>query len=157
MSGANGREGGPRPAIFISGAGTGRRVLLIGAAQNWFGAVKIARDVWSRTGRSGGPQADYAPDYAQMKAFTAGTAATFGSYYLYLYVAKKPVVPWLMFGAALKLWAFLLSVLLLAQGRLGRAEFVTFGVSNGVVGCLMWRHIATEAQTSRRTELAART
>jgi hypothetical protein len=127
--------------------GESRRVLLAGAAQNWLGAVKIAGEVWPA--RSGETRSDH----AQMKAFTAGTAATFGSYYLYLYVAKKPAVPWLVFGAALKLWAFLLSAILLVQGRLGRAEFITFGVSNGLVGSLMWRHIATVASRQAKKQL----
>lgn len=124
--------------------GESRGVLLCGAALNWFGAAKIARDVWLAN-----RQPDPPADYDQLKGFAAGTAATFGSFYLYLYVTKKPVVPLLMFGAALKMWAFVLSVILLAQGRLDRGNFLSFGVSNGVVGGLFWVHIAAEARANR--------
>ena len=116
-------------------------MLLGGVALNWCGAAKIAREVWLAK-RQPAPPADY----DQLKAFTAGTAAIFGSFYLYLYVAKKPVVPLLMFGAALKTWAFVLSVILVAQGRLDRGNFLSFGVSNGVVGGLFWVHIAAETR-----------
>lgn len=118
-------------------------VLLSGVALNWLGAAKIAREVWLAKPQPGRPA-----DYDQLKAFTAGTAATFGSFYLYLYVAKKPVVPLLMFGAALKTWAFVLSVILLAQGRVDRGSFLSFGVSNGVVAGLFWVHIAAEARAA---------
>ncbi|MGA2452615.1 MAG: hypothetical protein ABSG93_03760 [Solirubrobacteraceae bacterium] len=124
--------------------GESRGVLLSGVALNWLGAAKLAREVWLAK-RQPEPPADY----DQLKAFTAGTAATFGSFYLYLYVAKKPVVPLLMFGAALKMWAFVLSVILFVQGRLDRGNFLSFGVSNGVVGGLFWVHIAAEARAGR--------
>ena len=125
--------------------GESRSVLLTGVALNWLGAAKIAREVWLTKRPANAPA-----DYDQMKAFAAGTAATFGSYYLYLYATKKPVVPLLMFGAALKIWAFVLSVILLAQGRLDRGHALSFGVSNGVVGGLMWVHIVAEARARRR-------
>jgi len=124
--------------------GESRGVPLSGVALNWFGAAKIAREVWLAKRQPVAPA-----DYDQLKAFTAGTAATFGSFYLYLYVAKKPVVPLLMFGAALKTWAFVLSVILFAQGRLDRGNFLSFGVSNGVVGGLFWVHIAADARAGR--------
>lgn len=119
-------------------------MLLAAVALNWSGAAKLAREVWPTDRPPGAPG-----DRDQMKAFTAGTAATFGSYYLYLYLTRKPAVPLLMFGAALKLWAFALSAVLLAQGRLDRRSFLEFGVSNGIVGGLMWRHIAAEARAAR--------
>jgi hypothetical protein len=124
--------------------GESRGVLLSGVALNWFGAAKLANEVWLAR-RELAPPADY----DQLKAFTAGTAATFGSFYLYLYVGKKPVAPLLMFGAALKVWAFLLSVILYVQRRLDRGSFLSFGISNGVVGGLFWIHIAAEARAAR--------
>lgn len=125
--------------------GESRAVLLSGVALNWAGAAKLAREVWLTDRRASAP-----PEYEQLKAFTAGTAATFGAFYLYLYLAKKPFVPLLMFGAALKIWAFVLSAILRAQGRLDRASFRSFGVTNGVVGALFWAHIVREV---RRREL----
>lgn len=121
-------------------------MLLSGVALNWLGAAKIAREI-----RRAERQPDAPADYDQLKAFAAGTAATFGAFYLYLYAARKPVVvPLLMFGAALKAWAFVLSVILLAQGRLDRRNFLSFGLSNGIVGGLFWVEIAVEARASRQ-------
>jgi hypothetical protein len=125
--------------------GDSRAVLLSGVALNWAGAAKLAREVWLSNGRVGVPA-----DYDQLKAFTSGTAATFGAFYLYLFATKKPVVPLLMFGASLKTWAFVLSGLLHAQGRLNRANFLSFGVTNGVLASLFWAHIIRE---SRATDL----
>jgi hypothetical protein len=56
-----------------------------------------------------------------------------------------------MFGASLKTWAFVLSVILRAQNRLDRDNLASFGVSNGVVGGLFWVHILRSA-TARRTD-----
>jgi hypothetical protein len=105
---------GTLPAVL---RGDSRAVLLSGVALNWAGAAKLAREVWLSNGRVGAPA-----DYDQLKAFTSGTAATFGAFYLYLYATKKPAVPLLMFGASLKTWAFVLSGLLHAQGRLKPRE-----------------------------------
>jgi hypothetical protein len=121
-----------------------RAILLAGVALNWIGAVKLAREVWLRE-RCADPPADY----DQLKAFAAGTAATFGAFYLYLYVNDEPAVPLLMFGASLKTWAFVLSVVLRAQNRLDRENLVSFGVSNGVVGGLFWVHILRSATADR--------
>jgi hypothetical protein len=133
----------PNPVSAIL-RGRSHGVLLTGVALNWFGAAKIAREVWANP-----PQPDAPADHDQLKAFPAGTAATFGSYYLYLYVTRKRVVPLLMFGAALKMWALVLSVILGAQGRLDTGNFLSFGVSNGIVGGLFWIHIAAEARAGR--------
>jgi hypothetical protein len=134
-----------QPGLANVPRGERRGVLLSGVALNWFGAAKIAREVWL-----GQRPSDAPADHDQLKAFTAGTAATFGSFYLYLYLAKKPLVPLLMFGAALKTWALVLSVILCAQGRLDRRHLLSFGVSNGVVGGLFWVQIAAESQAGRR-------
>ena len=124
--------------------GESRAVLLSGVALNWSGAAKLAREVWF-TQRP----ADAPADYDQMKAFTAGTAATFGAFYLYLYAKKQPAVPLLIFGAALKTWAFALSVLLRSQGRLDRGSFMSFGVINGLIGGLFWIHIVHQAASRK--------
>ncbi len=118
-------------------------VLLTGVALNWAGAAKLAREVWF-TDRP----VDAPADYDQLKAFTAGTAATFGTFYLYLCVKRERVIPLLMFGASLKMWAFVLSAVLRAQGRLDHRHFVSFGVSNGLVGTLFWAHIARSARAA---------
>jgi hypothetical protein len=125
--------------------GESRGVLLGGVALNWVGAAKLIHDVWWTEPRAHNPS-----DYHQMKAFTAGTAATFGALYLYIYTREKEPTPLLIFGASLKTWAFVLSAILRAQGRLDRTSFVTFGVSNGLVGGLFWAHIAQAARHSDR-------
>lgn len=130
--------------------GDSRAVLLTGVALNWAGAVKLAREVWLSDGRVGAPA-----DYDQLKPFTSGTAATFGAFYLYLFAAKKPVLPLLMFGASLKTWALVTSGMLHAQGRLNRANFLSFGVTNGVLAGLFWAHIAQEARDNRKKATAA--
>jgi hypothetical protein len=129
--------------------GDSRVVLLSGVALNWVGAAKLAREVWLSNGRVGAPA-----DYDQLKAFTSGTAATFGAFYLYLFATKKPVVPLLMFGASLKTWAFVLSGLLRAQGRLSRANFLSFGVTNGLIAGLFWAHIVRQARDNRLAVIA---
>jgi hypothetical protein len=129
--------------------GDSRVVLLSGVALNWAGAAKLAHEVWVSHDRAGAPA-----DYDQLKAFTSGTAATFGAFYLYLFATKKPVVPVLMFGASLKTWAFVLSGLLRAQGRLSRANFLSFGVTNGLVASLFWVHIVREARDRRAGVIA---
>jgi hypothetical protein len=73
--------------------------------------------------------------------------SSFGSFYLFLYLRQRPAVPLLIFGAALKTWALVLSVALWLQGRLDRKNLVWFGVGNGVVAGLFWVHIVREVRT----------
>jgi hypothetical protein len=98
---------------------------------------------------AGAPRVDAPADHDQLKAFTAGTAATFGAFYLYLYASDEPAFPLLIFGASLKTWAFALSVVLRAQHRLDRKDLFSFGVSNGVVAGLFWVHILRSARAAR--------
>jgi hypothetical protein len=116
-------------------------ILLIGVALNYLGAVKLLstalRALPGSSGQSG--------EWLQFKLFTAGTAATFGSLYLYLYFQPLFATPFLIFGAALKSWAFVLSLLLYGRRRLGFAEFAEFGISNGLVAVLFWYYIAMKA------------
>ena len=124
--------------------GESRAVLLAGVALNWAGAVKLAREVWLAERPAEAPA-----DYDQLKAFTTGTAATFGAFYLYLYARKQPAVPLLIFGAALKTWAFASSAVLRLQGRLDRGSFASFGVSNGLIAGLFWIHIVRETVSGK--------
>ena len=128
---------GDRHGLAALVRGESRAVLLVGVALNWAGAMKLAREVWPAD-RS----RELASDYQQLKAFTAGTAATFGAFYLYLYLRQQRAVPLLVFGASLKTWAFVLSAVLRIERRLGRRSFISFGVSNGIVAALFWAHIA---------------
>jgi hypothetical protein len=115
-------------------------VLLPGVALNWLGAVAMVADV-----RREGPDARQPADYEQLKLFTAGTAATFGALYLYLFLVPADVIPFLIFGAALKTWAFVLSAALFLRRRLATGPFVAFGVTNLAVAVLFWLYVAVEA------------
>lgn len=115
-------------------------VLLSGVVLNWIGAAKLFGELQTRS------RSDQSPgDYEQLKLFVAGTAAVFGSLYLYLFIEPQHVVPFLIFGAGLKSWAFVLSVLLRIRGRLDAEPFWTFGVSNLVVAVLFWILLISEA------------
>ncbi len=115
-------------------------VLLVGVAQNWFGAAMMLLEVWRRARSDTDP-----PDYEQLKMFAAGTAATFGAFYLYLFINPRYVIPFLVFGAALKTWAFILSAILRVRGRLAREPFLVFGGSNLLVATLFWIYVVVTA------------
>ena len=118
-----------------------RFLLLSGVALNWAGAARLA---WA--GRTALPAAVAGPsDYLQMRLFTAGTAAVFGSLYLYLFIRPAYVVPFLIFGATLKTWAFVMSLALYLGRRLGAQQLIEFGVTNLVVALAFWAYIATRA------------
>src|SRR3712207_5077590 len=114
-------------------------VLLAGVLLNWAGAVKLGSEVWRRPHHAREPA-----DYEQLKLFAAGVAATFGALYLYLFLNTGDVIPFLVFGAALKTWAFVVSATLRAGGRLAAGPFLSFGVSNLVVAALFWAYVAAE-------------
>jgi hypothetical protein len=114
-------------------------ILLVGVALNWLGAAKLFIEAFFAVRAA---SAAISPaEYFQFKLFTAGTAAVFGSFYLYLYIHPVFVIPFLVFGAALKTWAFLLSLYLFLIGRLPRRALFEFGVSNGIVGTLFWIYL----------------
>ncbi|KAJ8130186.1 hypothetical protein O1611_g3444 [Lasiodiplodia mahajangana] len=76
--------------------------------------------------------------FVQYRMFVSGTAATFGTIYLYLFLKPEYIVPFLGFGAALKYWAYLSAFVAYKMHNLGRGEYYSFGVSNAVVGTLLW-------------------
>ncbi len=114
-------------------------ILLTGVLLNFAGAVNLLVSAIAATASE--PIASVPDDYLQLKLFTGGTAAVFGCLYLYLYLHPSFVIPFLIFGAALKTWAFLLSLVLYARRRLSRRAFVGFGVTNAVVAVLFWFYI----------------
>jgi hypothetical protein len=118
-------------------------ILLVGVALNWLGATKLFVEAMFAVRAA--PNSSSPAEYLQLKLFTAGTAAVFGSLYLYLYVHPVFVVPFLAFGAALKTWAFLLSLYLFLIGRLSRRALFEFGVSNAIVGALFWIYLLRAA------------
>jgi hypothetical protein len=69
-------------------------VLLLGVALNWLGALQIAVASLRELRTVQAP-----PDYWQLRFFVAGTAATFGAMYLYLFFHAEYVRPFLWFSA----------------------------------------------------------
>lgn len=113
-------------------------VLLLGVALNWLGALQIAVASLRELRTVQAP-----PDYWQLRFFVAGTAATFGAMYLYLFFHAEYVRPFLWFGAALKTWALLLSVYLHQIGKFPRAGLIQFGITNGLVAAAFWLYLLT--------------
>lgn len=111
-------------------------VLIVGAALNWFGAISGLLTAMKDLGRVEGPG-----DYWLLRLFFLGTAATFGSIYLYLFFRPEYVWPFLIFGAALKSWAFLIALYLFRSGQLSKDGWLQFGVSNGVVAVGFWLYL----------------
>ncbi|TAK84729.1 MAG: hypothetical protein EPO12_03955 [Aquabacterium sp.] len=117
-----------------------KAVLLAGALLNFWGALRLA--LWPLPGTS--HRAD-AAHIGLLQLFAAGTAAVFGALYLLLWLQPGWVLPFLVFGAALKSWACVISLFLHGRGRIGSRLLVQFGLSNGIVGALFWVVIVHEA------------
>ncbi|MVZ97687.1 hypothetical protein EUU23_08210 [Sphingorhabdus sp. IMCC26285] len=113
-------------------------VLMMGALLNGFGAVKLFASSFPKVDTQHRPD-----DYWQLRLFVAGTAMVFGLTYIYLYYNPVFVWPFLLFGAALKSWAFFLSLYLLIFGRLSKKAFIEFGLTNGVVATAFWIFLST--------------
>jgi hypothetical protein len=127
------------PMAFTAHDSRVHAILLIGVALNWLGAAKLFMETLLAV-RSATDSTSLA-EHLQFKLFAAGTAAVFGSLYLYLYIHPVFVIPFLAFGAALKTWALLLSLYLFLIGRMTRRTLFEFGVSNGIVGTLFWIYL----------------
>lgn len=110
--------------------------LLTGAALNGYGAYQFFYRAIKNSKHAEEPD-----DYRQLQLFVAGTAMTFATLYLYLYWHSYYVWPFLLFGAALKSWAFLISLFLYRKGRLKWQAFAEFGLSNAFVALLFWIYL----------------
>lgn len=113
-------------------------VLIMGALLNGFGAVKLFASSFPKIKSQQTPD-----DYWQLRLFVAGTAMTFGSMYVFLFYNPIFVWPFLLFGAALKSWAFLLSLYLVNIGDLSKKAFIEFGLTNGFVAVAFWIYLST--------------
>ncbi len=113
-------------------------ILLIGAAYNILGGVRLFLSALREA-----PLTPSQPGASpHLPLFVAGTAFVFGSMYLYLFLNLKFLVPFLLFGAALKTWAFLISIFLYRKGHIRRKVFLEFGLANGIIAFLFWVYIA---------------
>lgn len=118
-----------------------RFILLLGAAYNFFGALPLLATATRTLAAPPGP----ADKTLNLILFAAGTAVVFGSMYVYLFFNPSLVFPLLMFGAALKTWAFLLSLYLHSKQRMLRSAFLQFGVGNGIIAAMFWIYIFNAA------------
>jgi hypothetical protein len=117
-----------------------RHILLVGALFNLVGGLGILLSMRMKLplgfaelppdGRSA------PPDYVQFRVFTAGAAFTFSAMYYYLYRNPEYAMPFLLFGTALKYWAFLASLFAHVRHGLPRGGLIAFGVSNLCVALL---------------------
>jgi hypothetical protein len=108
-------------------------ILLAGATLNYTGSAKMFMEICKTKPLETDPE-----EYLQFKIFVTGVAATFGSLYLYLFFNPEFIVPFLLFGAALKSWAFITSLFLFSRKILRIKAFAEFGISNGIVAVLFW-------------------
>lgn len=112
--------------------------LLAGAALNGYGAFQFFHRAMQNSQNTHEPA-----DYRQLQLFVAGTAMTFAVLYLYLFWHSYYVWPFLLFGAALKSWAFFISLFLYLKKGLKWPIFAEFGLSNGFVALLFWIYLLT--------------
>lgn len=115
-------------------------ILLVGAALNLIGGSVILISMFTKLPFASPilPPAGEInpPDYVLYRLFTAGTAFTFGSMYIYLYYNAEYAVPFLIFGVALKYWAFIASLVSYLLYKMPKDILVSFGFSNLVVAIL---------------------
>jgi hypothetical protein len=115
-------------------------ILLIGAALNLFGGFGILLTMLIKLPYSfpvlPSPDRINPSDYVLFRLFTSGTAFTFASMYIYLYFHPEYVMPFLVFGMALKYWAFLASLISFIRYKLPRDILFNFGFSNLAVALL---------------------
>ncbi len=115
-------------------------VLLIGALVNAIGGMSILLSMYAVYPFSFPKlpaKDDIRPDdYILYRLFTAGTAFCFASMYLYLYFRPEFAFPFLLFGMALKYWAFAASLVAWRKFRLPFLVFLNFGIMNLFVAVL---------------------
>jgi len=108
-------------------------ILVIGAALNFIAGLKLLSEIVFSPPLKTDPA-----EYISLKLFVVGVAFTFGSVYTYLFFNLEYIVPFLIFGAALKSWACIVGLYLYIIKRIELKMFIEFGVSNGVVAALFW-------------------
>ena len=117
-----------------------RYILAVGAALNLYGGLVLLLSLFVKVPRSFAqlpPAEQVNPrDYLLFRIFTAGTAFAFGSMYVYLFLRPEHAMPFLIFGMALKYWAFFASVAAYLWSRLPKDTLVGFGFSNLLVAIL---------------------
>lgn len=108
-------------------------ILLFGAVFNILGGINLLR-----VGLSIKPVESLPEDYSLYKLFVAGVAVTFGALYIYLFFNTEYIIPFLVFGAALKTWALISSGYYYFINQISLKLFIEFGVSNGIIASLFW-------------------
>ena len=122
-------------------------VLLAGAALNLVGGLSILASMLTAVPLGfplvRGVEGIKPPDYALHRLFTGGTAFCFASMYLYLYLHPRYAMPFLLFGMALKYWAFVASLIARRRFGLPRQIFASFGCANLAVAVLFSAYLLT--------------
>ncbi len=125
-------------------------ILLIGAGLNCFGGGAILLSMLVKLPYSFPvlPSSDKInpSDYVLFRFFTAGTAFTFASLYLYLFFHPEYVMPFLIFGMALKYWAFMASLVSFIFYKLPKDILINFGFTNLAVALLFSYYIIRISQ-----------
>ncbi len=115
-------------------------ILLIGAGLNLFGGCAIVLSMLVKLPYSfpvlPATEKINPPDYVLFRLFTAGTAFTFTSMYVYLFFNPEYAMPFLIFGMALKYWAFIASIVSFMLFKLPKDVLINFGFSNLAVALL---------------------
>lgn len=121
-------------------------ILLIGAGLNFLGGGAILLSMLVTlpfTFPVMPPAKDVRPsDYALFRLFTAGTAFTFASMYLYLYFHPEYAMPFLLFGTVLKYWAFIAALVSFIYYKIPRDVLINFGFSNLAVAILFTYYLS---------------
>ncbi len=120
-------------------------ILLIGSAVNMIGGIMIILSLFRPLPFSFPPlpprEAINPGDYLLFRLFTAGTAFSFGSLYLYLFWHTQFAFPFLIFGMALKYWAFLASLIAYFKTGLPVSVLLNFGMMNLLVALLFTAYL----------------
>ena len=113
---------------------------MIGAVFNYIGGMSILSSMFTTIPYSfpklPGRHEINPDDYVLYRLFAVGTAFCFGSLYLYLYVRPQYAFPFLLFGMALKYWAFAASVIAHLKFRLPMPVLIVFGFGNLLVALM---------------------
>lgn len=111
-----------------------RVVLLLGAVLNGFGGLSIVSSMFASIPynfeRLPSREKINPSDHPLFRLFTAGTALCFSALCLYLYFHPQYAFPFLIFGMALKYWAFVVSLIAFVKFRVPKHVFIGFGCVN---------------------------
>jgi hypothetical protein len=117
-----------------------KNILLIGAVMNFVGCIGMLLSMRFKLPFSfpSLPQTKdiNPPDYVLHRLFSAGTVLIFGIMFVYLYYHSEYVMPFLIFGVALKLWVFIASLISYLIFKMPKDVLLCFGVPSLAIAML---------------------